>query len=195
MRNILSVTILLLLIILSSGCKSANQPASSNNPNASNPTMSPGNPIAQSSPGAAQEAMNQPNAAQQNNPTMNGVTPVDSTGTTISMMAMDFHSALLQADKTRLEPLLADEYKRTRSDGTVVNKAQELASVKKMDDMFSMESKPAQINGDTAIVSGTVTLRPPPEKQGGKAVTFQTTDTFKKVKDKWVVTSSVEKNN
>ena len=125
---------------------------------------------------------------------MAGVTPVDSTGTSISMMAMDFHSALLQADKTRLEPLLADEYKRTRSDGTVVNKAQELASLKKMEDMFSMESKPAQINGDTAIVSGTVTLRPP-DKPGQKAITWQTTDTFKKVKDKWVVTSSVEKNN
>ena len=195
MRNILSVSIMAILVILSSGCKSSTQsPANSNNPTTAGVNPSPGNPTTMPNAAGPQQTMNQPGVNPQSNPAGPSAVTANPSGTEVSMVSMDFHSALLQADKTRLEPMLGDNYQRTRSDGTVVNKAQELAALKKTDDMFSMEAQPAQINGDTATVSGKITLRSA-DKQGQPTATWQTTDTFKKSNGKWVVVSSVEKKN
>jgi len=108
------------------------------------------------------------------------------------MLAMDYHSSLIKGDKDRLEPMLADEYKRTREDGKVFNKAEELASLKKSDDMFSMEAQPAKVEADTATVTGKITLRSATKPEQVSA-TWQITDTLKKRNDKWVVISSVMK--
>lgn len=192
MRTILTVSILATLVILSSGCKSSTQtPANSNNPNMADANASPGIQMAMPSPTGPQQGMNQPGVNPQANPAGPDAATMDPAATSLSMIAMDYQSSLLQTDKAKVEPLLADEYQRTRSDGTVVNKAQELASLKKVDDMFSMEAQPAQIKGDTATVSGKITLRSKDKPEQSRSV--QTTITFRKVKDKWLVVSSVEK--
>lgn len=192
MRTIFLTTFLTFLIVFSSACKGSDQSkANSNNANATNPNGSPGNPATMSGPNAAQQDPTQTGVPSN---ATNGAAPASAMGTELSMIAMDFHSSLLQGDKARLEPLLGDEYRRTRLDGKVVDKAQELAALKKSDAMFSMEAQPAQINGDTATVTGKLNLNAA-DMTGKTKSSMQTTDTFKKRNDKWVVVSSVEKKN
>lgn len=192
MRNSLITFFLVLLLAFSTACKGTGQSGTNpNDPNASNGTT---NPTTSASPVGPQQGMNQPGASPPSNPTNPGNAPADPMASNLSMMDMDFHSSLLEANKATLEPLLADNYQRTRIDGTVVNKAQELASLKKVDDMLSMEAQPAQIQGDTATVSTKITLTSR-DMSGKKKGSWRTTDTFKKQGDRWVVVSSVEKKD
>lgn len=191
MRNKFLLTIVALLITVVFGCGSKNQPASPDQ--ASNPSASasPGNPTTATNPTTAQQDQLPPGADMSANPTTSGNTPIASGNAEISMITLEFHGALNQGDKTRLEPMLADDYKRTRMDGTVVNKSQELASVKKSEDMFSMEAQPAQVNGDMATVTGKVTLRQKDKPE--QSSSWQVTDKLRKTNNKWLIVSTIEK--
>ncbi|MBV9211340.1 MAG: hypothetical protein JOZ52_11955, partial [Acidobacteria bacterium] len=108
----------------------ANQPPSPNNPTTQAGQPSPANPTT-------------------TNPTTTGQLPqdtkmppmpsaADSSDMSLQMMASDFHAAMLQGHKAQLEPMLADSYKGTQPDGSVMNKEQLLASLKESQQMFSL---------------------------------------------------------
>lgn len=170
------------------GCSKGNQsnanaPATANSNTQVNPTTAPVNP-------------NQPNgippgtSAQTNqpNPTV-GVAPANMADMSLEMLASDFHAAVLQGRKAQLEPMLADNYKGTQVDGSVVNKQQLLASLKESQQMFTLNANKPDVKGDTATVSGTYSLTSMDQpKQGGKS--YQFTDTYHKQGDKWLVVTS-----
>jgi hypothetical protein len=193
MRIFLLAILLTFSAMLSTGCKSTDSStANSNNPNAKPAdSIAPGT-LVQSSPGTPRPGENPTSATQAVDPTGKGVVPVDSTGTNLTMLVMDFHSSRTRGDKTKLAAMLASDYKGTRADGTVVNKAQELASLKPTDDMLSMEAQPAKITGDMATVTSKLTLKSKdkPEQAG---VSVQFIDTLRKRGDQWELVSSVEK--
>lgn len=192
MRYKLLASFIAVSFTVSSGCQTAGP--STANPSNTNVSANPPGTSAAASPAAPQQGMDQSAATPPVDPTSAGVVPADSTGTGLTMLAMDFHSTLLRADKAKLEPMLADNYTRTRLDGTIVNKTQELASLKKVEDMLSMEAQPAQVKGDTATVTSKLSLTSR-DASGQKTGPWQTTDTFKKRGDRWLVVSSVEKKN
>lgn len=124
----------------------------------------------------------------QKNPTT-GAPPANMGDMSLEMLASDFHAALLQGRKAQLETMLADSYKGTQADGSVVNKQQLLASLKESQQMFTLNANKPDVKGDTATVTGTFSLNSMEQtKQSGKS--YQFTDTYHKQGETWLVVSS-----
>jgi hypothetical protein len=170
------------------GCSKSNQTNANATANAnSNAQANPGSATVSTTP-----VPNIPDATSaqtnQKNPTL-GAAPANMGDMSLEMLASDFHAALLQGRKPQLEAMLADNYKGTQADGSVVNKQQLLASLKESQQMFTLNANKPDVKGDTATVTGTFSLNSMEQtKQNGKS--FQFTDTYHKQGDKWLVVSS-----
>lgn len=195
MRKILPASALILCTLFSLACQNSSQPnVNSNNQNlttAGNQSTATSSPM----PGAptSPQPMNQPptTVPQTGPPTVEAATAA--LRTELSMQTIDLNSARMNGDKAQLKTMLADDYKGTKSDGTVVNKAQEIAAAKKSDEMLSaMESKKVEINGETATVLSELSYSKK-DNPGVKVSVWYVTDTLKKRNGKWVVVSSVER--
>ena len=177
------------------GCSKGNQsnanaPATANSNTQANPTTAPVNTTQPDGIAPATSAQ-----TNQTNPTL-GANPANMSDMSLEMLASDFHAALLQGRKAQLEPMLADNYKGTQADGSVVNKQQLLASLKESQQMFTLNANKPEVKGDTATVSGTFSLNSMEQtKQAPKS--FQFTDTYHKQGQKWLVVSTkiVEKKS
>ncbi|HEY0544155.1 MAG TPA: nuclear transport factor 2 family protein [Pyrinomonadaceae bacterium] len=168
------------------GCSNKQSNANQPNPNNSNaqaglPATTPPNPT------QSNGIQNAPLPQNTNMPPMPSA--ADASDMSLQMMASDFHAAMLQGHKAQLEPMLADNYKGTQPDGSVVSKQQLLASLKESQQMFSLNANKPEIKGDTATVTGTYSLNSMDQpKPAGKS--YQFTDTYHKQGGKWLVVSS-----
>ena len=156
-------------------------PADPQNPNVPpNVNSAPGGPIAQQDPRTGKPGLDQaPQIAQP---------PADSSA--LSFSSMDFHGALLRGNKEQLAVLIADDFKGTMLGGAVQNKTQLLAGVKPSDQMFSANVQPAKVTGNSATLSGTITMMgsDPKNSKQGEVVKF--TDTWQKRGNKWLITAT-----
>jgi hypothetical protein len=187
------MTFVLMCFLFSLACNSNQPNANSNSQTPSNANQSAANPSPMpSSAASTQPNTNQPTASPQANaPLLDPATAP--ARAELSMHAIEVNSARMMGDKAKLATMLADDYKGTRSDGTVVNKAQELASVKKAEDMLSgMEAKSVEINGDTATIVSELSYSKK-DNPGVKVARWFVTDTLKQRKGKWVVVASLER--
>jgi ketosteroid isomerase-like protein len=116
--------------------------------------------------------------------------PTETNDMSLQMAASDFHASILQGRKAQLEPMIADNYKGTQPDGSVVNKQQLLASLKESKQMFSLNAGKPEVKGDTATVTGTYTLNSMDQQPQQQGKTYQFTDTYRKQGGKWMVVTS-----
>jgi hypothetical protein len=167
------------------GC--SKQPNANSQANSNNPTQA-GLPAATPPANAAATPVN-PTTVTPSNSAPAMPPPTETNDMTLQMTASDFHASLLQGRKAQLEPMIADNYKGTQPDGSVMNKQQVLASLKESQQMFSLNAGKPEVKGDTATVTGTYTLNSMDKPQQGK--TYQFTDTYRKQGGKWMVVTSV----
>jgi hypothetical protein len=169
------------------GCSKGNQ-SNANQPAANNSNMQAGIPAnAPANPTQSNGVQTAPLPANTNMPAVPSA--ADASDMSLQMMASDFHASMLQGNKATLEPMLADSYKGTQPDGSVVNKQQLLASLKESKQMFSLNASKPEIKGDTATITGTYSLNSMDQpKATGKS--YQFTDTYHKQGGKWLVVSS-----
>ncbi|MEO6392263.1 MAG: nuclear transport factor 2 family protein [Pyrinomonadaceae bacterium] len=178
------------------GATNANAANTANPANPNNP-VNPGNP---NDPNAPPPNVNGPGGETIAAPGKNGKPPLSSTNETvtqppadssgISFAAMDFHSALLHGNKDQLAVLIADEFKGTQADGSVQNKTQLLAGAKPSTMMFQANVNPPQVKGDSATVTGTITLMGDDPKTAASGQVLKFTDIWRKHGPKWLVVST-----
>ena len=85
-------------------------------------------------------------------------------------------------------PMLTDDYKNVRPDGTVENKSQYLARLKPLkglDTFFVSELKVKSLQGDTAVVTGLLQVR-----ANGQDFRSKFNETFIRREGKWLLQSS-----
>jgi hypothetical protein len=155
-------------------------PNGPNNPNAPTDVAGPGGPLSQDNPKGPKG--NMPNV----------VAPPPSDNNSLSMSSMEFHGALLRGNKEQMAALLADDFKGTMEDGSVVNKTQLLANAKDTGKFYSANVPPPTVKGNSATTAGTITMMssdPAAGQSGGAPLHF--TDTWRKTGDKWLLVATV----
>ena len=157
-------------------------PGNPNDPNAPPPNVNgpPGDPLGPQTSPKGKPPLSTTNTISQ--------PPADSSG--ISFAAMDFHGAHLHGNKDQMAVLMADEFKGTLVDGSVQNKTQLLAGAKPSTEMFQANVNPPQVKGDSATVTGTITLMGDDPKTAKSGQVLKFTDTWRKHGAKWLVVST-----